>query len=191
MVIGGIIGSIIGSIILGCATNIIIHNKGYDENWFWWGFFFGIIALIVAAAKPENQYDVYTEMELSKRAEEDNKKRLLQNGGWDCVCGRTNANYTGTCTCGRTKSESQNEKKKSEEAKKLIQSSDSKEHNLDDLKKLKELLDMGAITQEEFDQKKKQLLELQFKKFFRAGHRFPLFSFWCDSCVGDVRLSNN
>ena len=31
--------------------------------------------------------------------------------------------------------------------------------NLDELKKLKELLDMGAITQEEFDVKKKQLLE--------------------------------
>lgn len=31
---------------------------------------------------------------------------------------------------------------------------------LDELKKLKELLDLGAITQEEFDQKKKQLLGL-------------------------------
>ncbi|MBR5012842.1 MAG: SHOCT domain-containing protein [Clostridia bacterium] len=30
----------------------------------------------------------------------------------------------------------------------------------DELKKFKELLDMGVITQEEFDQKKKQLLGL-------------------------------
>lgn len=32
--------------------------------------------------------------------------------------------------------------------------------NLDEIKKLKELLDLGAITQEEFDAKKKQLLGL-------------------------------
>ena len=32
--------------------------------------------------------------------------------------------------------------------------------NADELKKFKELLDMGAITQEEFDAKKKQLLGL-------------------------------
>ena len=32
--------------------------------------------------------------------------------------------------------------------------------NTDEIKKLKELLDMGAITQEEFDQKKKELLGL-------------------------------
>lgn len=34
------------------------------------------------------------------------------------------------------------------------------EDNLDKIKKLKELLDMGAITQEEFDEKKKELLNL-------------------------------
>ena len=34
------------------------------------------------------------------------------------------------------------------------------EDNLDKIKKLKELLDMGAITQEEFDEKKKELLDL-------------------------------
>lgn len=32
--------------------------------------------------------------------------------------------------------------------------------NLDEIKKLKELLDIGAITQEEFDAKKAQLLNL-------------------------------
>ncbi|MGN0798632.1 MAG: SHOCT domain-containing protein [Christensenellales bacterium] len=34
------------------------------------------------------------------------------------------------------------------------------ENNLEQIKKLKELLEIGAITQEEFDQKKKQLLDL-------------------------------
>ena len=36
----------------------------------------------------------------------------------------------------------------------------SEEDNLDKIRKLKELLDMGAITPEEFDEKKKQLLGL-------------------------------
>lgn len=37
----------------------------------------------------------------------------------------------------------------------------SDESNYDEIKKLKNLLDIGAITQEEFDEKKKQLLNLQ------------------------------
>ena len=38
--------------------------------------------------------------------------------------------------------------------------SDKKEDNLEQIKKLKELLDLGAISQEEFDKKKKELLNL-------------------------------
>lgn len=41
-----------------------------------------------------------------------------------------------------------------------IQRTDNSTSNADELKKFKELLDMGVITQEEFDQKKKQLLGL-------------------------------
>ena len=33
------------------VVNKVIENKGYQENWFWWGFFFGIFALIVALTK--------------------------------------------------------------------------------------------------------------------------------------------
>lgn len=35
----------------GVAVNKVIENKGYRENWFWWGFFFGFLALIVALTK--------------------------------------------------------------------------------------------------------------------------------------------
>ena len=52
---GAIIGFIIWGIVWGFATGAVIKNKGYDDNWFWWGFFFGFIALIVAVAKPENR----------------------------------------------------------------------------------------------------------------------------------------
>ena len=52
---GTIIGFIIWGVVWGYATNAVIKNKGYEESWFWWGFFFGFIALIVALTKPEKQ----------------------------------------------------------------------------------------------------------------------------------------
>lgn len=79
--------------------------------------------------------------------------------GWKCSkCGAANAIYVGTCGCGQLKKEN-NTKKRTSSAK--VTDSDSKEvDNLQQLKLCKELLDMGAITQEEFDAKKKQLLGL-------------------------------
>lgn len=47
------IGLIIGSVIWGFATQAVINNKGYNENWFWWGFLFGIISFIIALTKPQ------------------------------------------------------------------------------------------------------------------------------------------
>lgn len=29
---------IIGGVIWGIVCNKVIENKGYRENWFWWGF---------------------------------------------------------------------------------------------------------------------------------------------------------
>lgn len=45
-------GLLVYGIIFGVVTNIVIKNKGYEENWFWWGFLFGVFALIVACTKP-------------------------------------------------------------------------------------------------------------------------------------------
>lgn len=50
---GYLIGIIIWGTIWGFVTKKVIENKGYEENWFWWGFFFGFIALIVACTKPQ------------------------------------------------------------------------------------------------------------------------------------------
>ena len=35
---------LIWCIIWGIVVNKVIENKGYQENWFWWGFFFWIFA---------------------------------------------------------------------------------------------------------------------------------------------------
>lgn len=47
--------------IFGFAADAIVKNKGYQDNWFWWGFFFGIIAVLVALSKPDinNQNATY------------------------------------------------------------------------------------------------------------------------------------
>lgn len=50
------IGAVIWGIIWGIVCNKVIENKGYDENWFWWGFFFGFIAFIVALTKSDNHH---------------------------------------------------------------------------------------------------------------------------------------
>jgi len=92
---------IIQGCIFGDATHKIIKNKGYNENWFWWGFFFSIIAMLVALSKPE----------------------LHNHGELDTI---------------------------------------------ELLEKYKKLLDNGTITQEEFEEKKKQLLEKSNSQTFGA-----------------------
>lgn len=180
--IGYCIAVIIWGIIWGCVTNAVIHNKGYDDNWFWWGFFFSFIAVIVAFSKPEIVYSNGNDRDDENYSFNSNyghsslfhdtTATARQDGMWQCAwCNKMNSNYVGTCSCGKSKSESE-EKRKSDAkiAKDFYAGMGTSEHsdptddsqktlnNIEAIKKLKELLDMGAITQEEFEQKKKELL---------------------------------
>lgn len=131
--------------IFGVATQRIIDNRGFEENWFWWGFFFGISAMLVAISKPQR----YVPQVLCSEPKDEG---ILKQGGWKCTCGRVNPSYTGTCACGKRKDEVANLKqthKKTDE--------DSK---FDEIKKYKELFDSGIITEEEFNKKKIELLRL-------------------------------
>ena len=145
LIIIGIVGSV-----FGIATQNIIDNKGYDEKWFWWGFFFGFLAVLVALSKPENhayQSSNPTWMQPSSNTRDED---VLKQGGWKCTCGRVNPSYTGTCACGKRKGEKQNNSATTAEAK----------DKFEDIKKYKELLDSGIITEEEFNKKKTELLGL-------------------------------
>ena len=76
--------------------------------------------------------------------------------GWKCKkCGRVLKNRCGICACGMRKEDNDYYTPKSNTSDK-----DGTISPADEIKKYKELLDMGAITQEEFDAKKKQLLGL-------------------------------
>lgn len=145
MVFLAIILFLIQGAIFGFAADQIVQNKGYDENWFWWGFFFGFIALLVALSKPDINDWTVTDKETGS-------ERILSDGGWKCnKCGAVNAAYCGTCGCGATKDG--NEQSMKQASKHMIEDS-----AINAMKKYKELLDADIITKEEFDEKKKELL---------------------------------
>lgn len=157
-----IIVVIIRGCVWGFATTAVIDNKGYDENWFWWGFFFGLIALLVALSKPEACPTGVLSPQLAQEAEE---QRLLEADGWECSCGRVNPSYTGTCACGKSKrdvleaqAKAQREKEAAREKEQREKKEEQELANLKRLREYKELLDSGVITQEEFEVKKKEIL---------------------------------
>lgn len=164
------------AIIWGVVTNRVIQNKGYYENWFWWGFFFGFIATIVAFSKPAINTTVSSSVSSSSAlggkyayTSKDYDNNKLSQGYWKCTCGRMNPDQTGTCGCGRSKYEKQNsiEKKQTithsepQIMKKISEDNGSSEvESIELIKKYKELLDIEAITIDEFNKKKREILNL-------------------------------
>ena len=148
-----IISSIVWGLIWGFAASAIAYNRGYgdeDVKWFWLGFFFSFIAVIIIATKPAYQPAV-----IPAKTEKERQQEILDDGGWKCVCGRVNYHYVSSCACGRSKREGNVKNQIKEEPQKL-----EEENDIAKIKKFKELLDSGIITQEEFEAKKKQLLGL-------------------------------
>lgn len=103
--------------IWGWAVNKVIENKGYRENWFWWGFFFGLLALIVALTKPDvprttdetgsyfGEGGSVVGRDYVFRGFGNERKTTDVPAGWRCThCGQVNAGYVGTCGCGWSKS---------------------------------------------------------------------------------------
>ena len=140
--------------IWGGAVQKIISDKGYQENWFWWGFFFGLFAWIAAWAKPA----VYPPAAASPVSPLPYDRELPETGGWICSCGRVNPSYTGTCACGKTKREI--EEANLTQAKRRAERQLEREEieKLNRVKAYKEFLDAGVITQEEYEAKRKEIL---------------------------------
>ena len=124
---------VISGIIFGVVCKSIVASKGYDDkdnNGFAWGFFLGIIGLIVCCVKPS--------------VLQQNQRMIPRT--WVCSCGAVNdLNLGDYCMiCGKKKPDN-----------KSTQTDATSE-----IKKYKQLLDEGIITQEDFEAKKKQLLGL-------------------------------
>lgn len=132
----------------GIACNRALRKKGYSENWFWEGFFSGEKVYWAIKAMP-GYYDKVT-YTLDGRpvdrfgnvlvmSEEQREEDMLKKGGWKCVrCGQLNAKYVTTCNCGCSKEES-------------LALSEFDKHTLEVINKYKDLLELGAISQEEFE----------------------------------------
>lgn len=129
---GAIIGFIIWGVVWGYATKAVINNKGYDENWFWWGFFFGFIALIVAVAKPENRKQTQEWQPVQLQTESVNKapepkKEEPPKVVYDSTVVRSNTDYMANTEL--------------------------------QLKDLDELLSKGYVTEAEYQEKKREIVE--------------------------------
>lgn len=149
---GPLIAVLVWGLVWGFATQAVITNKGYYQNWFWWGFFFGLIAMIVALSKPNAQTNVSTAA--PEWMSHGHNNQLLDAGGWTCSCGRVNPSYTGTCACGKTKQQALESVQ--EQAKE--KATDEEIAKLEKVKAYKEFLDSGVITQEEYEAKRKEIL---------------------------------
>ena len=131
-IMGALIGFIIWGVVWGYATKAVINNKGYDDNWFWWGFFFGFIALIVAVAKPENRKQTQEWQPVQLQADSANKIPELKKEEppkvvFDSTVTRANTDY--------------------------MANTELQVNDLD------ELLSKGYVTEAEYQEKKKEILQ--------------------------------
>ncbi len=157
----------IGCISCGVATKVLNKEKGYSGG-FWWGFFLGVIGIIIVLVRKEKPTFSYGDIKkddkeltaLEKLAIEKRKEEALASGGWKCIqCGRVNANYTGTCGCGMSKYDNAPRVSVPVELPKQKPKPEDEMMNLKKLKSYKDLLDAGVISQEDYDKKKAELLK--------------------------------
>lgn len=158
-----IIAFIIHGIIWGKATNKVLQYRGYFyDDWFIWGFLFGIATLLVAMSRPDNNANVIKKRAAAKQAIITNP-----NTEWKCrKCKMINPPYTGTCSCGNTREENDAplramQERREAELRAMQNQKDMQDTELDNLLTLsayKDLLDKGVITQQDFEEKRKELL---------------------------------
>lgn len=106
--IGGIIISILSAYLFGREVNTTIlksfepfvRNWGLTILYLFVGLFVTVAQSVIyfALSKIFERFDM-----LCNDDEEMEHTPEYIGNGWKCECGRTNPNYTGTCTCGRTK----------------------------------------------------------------------------------------
>lgn len=161
--IGCLIGYIIVWSIFGMISKHINESKGYDGG-FAWGFWLGIIGIIVVACRADNRSS-YISSQGSGTSLGDNSSvvsspnRLAGPNEWKChFCGRINQDYVTTCLCGHGKGERLPAPAPKSDL--SISSAKSSANDImSELKKYKEMLDAGLITEEDYENKKKELMK--------------------------------
>ena len=100
----------------------------------------------------------------------DRSDETMTEGGWKCAkCGKTHYAYESSCSCGasrfdttpeETETPTESNTKTTEGEAEETEIPSKSNSRFDEVRQYKNLLDEGIITQEEFDAKKKQLLNM-------------------------------
>ena len=187
-----LIAYLISGVIFGCITRYVATSKGYDSG-FAWGFFLGLIGLLVVGFRPNISETSYAgrssgAMEgyrMSSSSQMESYTHTPDRTPWHCVCGTENAGSLDYClNCRRTREEGTMKKvncphcgasnkeanemcfacgkpMKEEKQEKLTAApvpEAEKTDGVEVLKKLAELHAQGILTDEEFAQKKQEIL---------------------------------
>lgn len=99
--------SLIGACIFGAITKAINTKNGY-EGGFWWGFFLGVIGIIIVALRqpyPTSYVSSGNSLYFPEKSAQTpiDKDAPVPEGGWRCICGRAHEPYVSSCACGQTK----------------------------------------------------------------------------------------
>ena len=149
-----IIFAFIWCIVWGALSASIMHKKGYENGdvvmYFLFGFFLTFIGAILAYSKEDiakRNREIYERAKLEKE-KETLRYEAASLTNWRCSCGAMNKEYETSChRCGKLSPSVAASKPQPSAA-----------DVSSDLKKFKEMLDEGLITEEEFTAKKKQIL---------------------------------
>ncbi len=142
-----LIAGFLAVIIITCATEFsriksIAESKGYDGKAWGRKYIFSIFNDFIPRGSVLNEVTA-----LPNRKKENEPYIPEGENMWECGCGVINPNHTGTCSCGRTR-ENPNANPTSED------------DAVSRIREYKKLFDEGIITEEEFEQKKSELLKL-------------------------------
>lgn len=106
---GYCIGGIISGLICGAIGRIIVSSKGYDDSdnhGFAWGFWLGLIGLIVCACKPEAPRRSFGSSKglgySGLNGDSNNIGAPSSHNSWVCTCGARNSSHDNICNrCGK------------------------------------------------------------------------------------------
>lgn len=144
--------------IMGSISKAINEKNGYYGG-FAWGFWLGVIGIVIVALRQSAPYRSSESIIIPKHGKKLPSYAVSEEdapNSWRCRCGRNNAQYVSSCVCGMSKHDVLSGVVQSKAE--VPADADDEMKNIAALREYKKLLDGGVITQEEFDAKKKAIL---------------------------------